>query len=156
MIRMVNAWNINDWLVGQILDGFEGEDWWKRPEGSNPAVWILGHVLLERKHLYRELGADVEGGESDTLFARGAKPEDLPSDLSPGALVEEFHSVHGRFVAHLSEMSEADLEVAVESEYPEMPKTRLGALQFLFLHETYHVGQLGTLRVMLGKEPWLQ
>ena len=36
------------------------------------------------------------------------------------------------------------------------PKTRLGALQFLLMHEGYHIGQLGALRVMAGKGSWLK
>ena len=154
MIRMINAWNIDAWLLGRILDGFAGEDWRTGPEGSNPALWILGHLLTERRHLCRELGMDEPVVERDSVFGRGTKPEGVPEDVSGEDLAAEFQEVHGRFVRHLEAMSAEDLEVPIENEYPEMPKTRLGALQFLFLHECYHIGQLGTLRVMLGKGSW--
>jgi uncharacterized damage-inducible protein DinB len=155
MIRMMNAWNVNAWVVGRILDGFEGEDWRGRPSGANPAIWLLGHILMERKLLCRELGMDEPPVERDALFAPGTRPEDVPAEIGGEQLAAEFEALHGRLIGHLESMRAEDLEAPVETDYPEMPKTRLGALQFLFLHESYHVGQLGSLRVMLGKESWL-
>ena len=52
-------------------------------------------------------------------------------------------------------MDAAALEEPIEEAFPSSPKTRLGALQFLLLHECYHVGQLGALRVILGKGSWM-
>ena len=155
MIRMMNAWGVQDWLTGAVLDDFSGEDWWKSFEGSNPAIWILGHVLGSRRHLAKELGMDVAPGEEDKVFDMGTDPADLPKDLDPAAILEAYHDLNARMMEHLEGIDVATLEEPIDSDYPTMPKTRLGALQFLFLHECYHVGQLSSIRKMLGKPPWM-
>jgi hypothetical protein len=52
-------------------------------------------------------------------------------------------------------MDVAALEEPIEFEFPNQPQTRLGALQFLCMHEAYHCGQLGQIRVQLGKGSWM-
>ena len=155
MIRMINLWNINMWLVGKCLEGYEGDDWRKRPEGASPAVWILGHILTTRKFLERVLGTGVPHEDWEERFAMGSDPAELPPDTDGGDLLRDFQETHRRFIKHLEGLAASDLEVEVEEEFPESPKTRLGALQFLFLHESYHVGQLGVTRVQLGKGSWM-
>jgi uncharacterized damage-inducible protein DinB len=155
MIRMKEIYGVNHWMAGACLDGFAGEDWWTRVSGSNPAIWQLGHILSSRKYVAGILGAEVTESPVDELFGIGTNPDDLPRDLDPAALLEEFNQVHAAMIAHLETMTPEDLEADVTDEFPMMPKTKLGALQFLLMHESYHLGQLGELRVMLGKGSWL-
>lgn len=160
MIRQIHIWSFNDWVLGRILDGFTDEEWWTRPGGTNPAIWILGHILMERKVLGKILGADLASDlapdATDRLFEPGTKPDDLPRDLDGRALVEAFHATHRRFVEHLEGLDEAALEQSMDPLFPTVPPTRLGALQFLLMHESYHIGQLSTLRMMLGRTSWME
>jgi uncharacterized damage-inducible protein DinB len=156
MIRQVHTWGTSAWLVGRILDGFEGDDWRAGPMGTNPALWLLGHLVVERQMLGRVLGMELPDEGDAALFGPGAKPADLPDDLEGEVLLARFHEIHERFVEQLEGMDEDALQEPIEEEFPSSPKTRLGALQFMLLHESYHVGQLGTLRVMLGKGSWMK
>jgi len=156
MIRQIHTFGGNDWLVARILDGFEGEDWWARPQGMNSAIWLLGHLHMERKQLGRILGGDFPEDERDGLFGSGTDPEDLPRDLDVPALRTAWHETHARFVDHLESLDAAALEAPIEGQIPFGPPTRLGALQFMLFHETYHVGQLGAIRKMLGKPSWMR
>src|SRR5262245_21819791 len=155
MDPLTHLWSLNDWIVAQALEGFEGDDWTRRFSGSNPALWLIGHLVLERKMAAGEAGLDAEIRERDRLFAPGSQPEGLPPGLDGRAIAGEFHALHKRFAAHLKGLDATALAQASARSYPVVPRTRLGALQFLFEHETYHVGQLGLVRVMLGKGSWL-
>lgn len=156
MIRMMGVWNVNAWIVGSALDDFSGDEWRARPSGANPAIWTLGHLLGGRRHVARELGFDVPEVERDRLFDMGTNPEEVPADLDPAALLAEFQEFHGEFLGQLEGMDTAILGEPVMNHYPQQPKTRLGALQFMLMHEAYHCGQLGMLRVQLGKGSWMK
>jgi uncharacterized damage-inducible protein DinB len=155
MIRMMGVWDVNAWILGAALDGFSGEDWRARPNGANPAIWTLGHLLGGRRHVAREMGFDVPVVETDRHFDMGTNPDDVPADLDPAAMLAEYQDFHGEFKAQLEAMDVATLNEPVENEYPRQPKTRAGALQFMLMHEAYHLGQLGMLRVQLGKGSWM-
>jgi hypothetical protein len=122
----------------------------------NHALWILGHVLLDRKMLGELLGMEVENKDRDRLFDVGTKPEGVPEEIAGPEILAEFRAFHEAFAAHLDAMTDDDLAVPTEVEFPMTPQTRLGALQFLLMHEGYHVGQLGALHVMNGKGGWLR
>lgn len=92
----------------------------------------------------------------DRLFDVGTDPDQVPDDVDGPALLAEFQALHGRFLEHLDGMSAEDLAAKTEMQFPESPQTRLGALQFLLMHEGYHMGQLGALRVMTGKGSWMK
>jgi DinB superfamily len=155
MDKQAHIFAVQAWSVGMILDDFEGDEWRLRPNGMSHALWVLGHVVMERKALGNILGMNEEITDRDRLFDPETKPDDVPEDLDGGALLAEFQTVHGRFLEHLGQMNEDDLAMATEEEFPATPRTRLGALQFLLMHESYHIGQLGALRVMAGKGSWL-
>lgn len=156
MIKLEKLWDVNAWLITKCLEGYEGDDWRKRPEGSNSAIWILGHTVTCRMFLARLLGLDLPEAEWESQFEMNSDPDKVSKDLTGESLMTEFAAVHEKFSAHLTGFDEAALDAAIEEEFPEMPKTLLGALHFLFLHESYHVGQLGMNRVMLGKGSWMK
>ena len=156
MDKQAHIFNVQSWLVGMTLDDFTAEDWCFRPHGMNHALWILGHLLLERKELGNILGMEEEISDRDHLFEIGTEPEGVPDDLDGAALLEEYQAMHGRFIEHLGQLTEEDLAAETEAQFPETPQTWLGALQFLLMHESYHIGQLGALRVMAGKGSWMK
>ncbi|MHC4471613.1 MAG: DinB family protein [Planctomycetota bacterium] len=155
MDKQAHIFGVHAWSTGMILEDFEGDEWRFRPHGMNNALWIIGHLVLDRKALGNILGMSEEITDRDRLFDVGTKPDDVPEDVDGGALLAEFRELHGRFIEHLGTLTDEDLMVESEMEFPESPKTRLGALQFLLMHEGYHIGQLGALRVMAGKGAWL-
>ena len=156
MDKQAHIFRVTAWSLGMTLDDFDRAAWRFQPHGMNHALWILGHVLLERKALGNILGMGEEITERDKLFDVGTKPEDVPDDVEGKALLAEFQAFHARFLEHLEGMTDEDLAVETEMQFPESPQTRLGALQFLLMHESYHVGQLGSLRVMAGKGSWMK
>ena len=120
------------------------------------ALWILGHVIVDRKMLGNILGMDEEITQRDRLFEAGTKPDDVPEDVAGEEVLAEYQAFHERFVTHLQGLSDEDLNHPTEAQFPMTPQTRIGAVQFLLMHEGYHVGQLGALHVMMGKGAWFK
>ncbi len=107
----------------------------------NSAHWILGHVLFIRNSLIELLGGVPVWKEEDFKhFDRGQKPiqEQLNSpDLE--TLKEFFQKSENELVRLFSQ------DIVVRSE------DRQNVVGLVF-HESYHAGQLGIVRKLLGKE----
>jgi hypothetical protein len=155
MIRQIGVFGVTEWIVTASVRGLSVDEWWERPGGANPPIWIMGHILSHRRILAGLLGMEVEPSAHDEHFARGTSPDDVPVGIDGGELVEEFRAVCKGFTEQLEAMDPAALDEPIDIEFPSVPKTRLGALQFLGMHESYHAGQLGQLRVQLGKGSWM-
>lgn len=156
MIRMLNVFKMTGWLTKRILDGFEGEDWRHMPEGSNHALWILGHIYDSRRYLARLLGLDLPVEDWEHHFDMGTKPEDVPEEIDGPTVLAGFMETQERFLGHLEGLDPSVLDEEVKDRFPEMPQTKLGALQFMQMHESFHVGQLATIRKTLGKPSWME
>ena len=156
MIRQIGIFGVNEWIATASVRGFSVDEWWERPGGANPAIWILGHIYTHRRILAGFLGFEVEPSELDRHFARGSRPDDIPAATDGRALAKEFRAFGKTFTAQLEALDPTSLEESIDVEFPNQPKTRLGALQFLCMHESYHCGQLGQVRVLLGKGSWMQ
>ncbi|MEN8149717.1 MAG: DinB family protein [Planctomycetota bacterium] len=156
MIRQIGIFGINQQIVSAAVRGFTVDDWWSRPGGANPAIWILGHIHTYRRILARLLGFEVEPSDFDEHFARGSSPDDVPVAMEGRALGKEFRAFGKSFTAQLEAMDPGTLDEPIETGFANQPATRLGALQFLCMHESYHAGQLGQIRVQLGKGSWMR
>jgi len=156
MIRQIGVFGVTEWIVTASVRGLSVDEWWERPGGASPPIWVMGHILTHRRILAGLLGFTVEPSENDGHFARGSSPDDIPTGLSGKALAKEFRTFCKSFKEQLEAMDPSTLEEPIDSDFPNMPQTRLGALQFMSMHESYHAGQLGQLRVQLGKGSWMQ
>jgi uncharacterized damage-inducible protein DinB len=155
MIRMLNVFKVTGWLTQKILDGFAGDEWRHMPEGSNHALWILGHIHDSRRYLARVIGLDLPQEDWEHHFDMGTKPEDVPEEITGPDMLAGFMKTHEEFIGYLGELDPSVLDEEIKDRFPEMPQTKLGALQFMQLHESFHVGQLATIRKALGKTSWM-
>jgi uncharacterized damage-inducible protein DinB len=119
--------------------------------GINSMHWILGHIVATRRSLLKMMDAEMHWTEEDAeAFSKppqetiGITPKGWPeivegledSQRRIEAAIERFHL--------LDEFAPGNKILADEETYGD----RFG---FFFGHETYHAGQLGTLRRLLGK-----
>lgn len=139
-------------FLKQGLAGIGDEDWCKRPsEDCNSIQWVVGHVIWSRARILARLGEEWSLPWMH-LYARGAKCVDSPDAPSPKGLMEAWDESCTRLNAAMENASEELLNSPAPQPGPPSADGKLtGTINFMALHETYHVGQAAYIRSWLGK-----
>jgi uncharacterized damage-inducible protein DinB len=134
----------------RAVQGIPMDKWKTRPGAdSNPLVWIVGHVTVSRAYALKTLGGEWSA-PWEQMFVRGAKmlpPEEYPA---PEEIQRAWSEVSEKLTAVLPAASPEFLAKETPKGSPSLDGTVKGLLNFLCLHETYHMGQLGYVRKSLG------
>ena len=139
----------SDFLVKMVSD-LSPEEWLRRPDDKcNHIAWIVGHVVWTRKQLLGRLGTEWSLPWLD-LFARGAKCDETAAYPSPDAMLDAWREVSGVLAATLESVSEEALAQPATKGPPSTNGKESGIVDFLAIHETYHIGQASYLRGWLG------
>lgn len=109
-------------------------------QGGNSINWILGHIIVSRDDIRELIGLDKLCGDEMKMYHRGAE------NVDPGELVEfkrllDMYNEGQKMIE--DKLKEIDLRDDNE-------KYRM--VTFLAFHESYHTGQTGILRRIIGKE----
>lgn len=156
------GYGIAQYTLEKNLEGISHEESMTPPgEGMNPINWVLGHIVVCRDLLLAELGKEkILKGEEGAAYNRGAKPMKMDDECLPlKALQDYLGKSSAALVGTINELGPSDFEKPIDpSAFPApVEKPTLGALLTLFMfHESYHAGQVGTLRRLAGKEPQLR
>jgi uncharacterized damage-inducible protein DinB len=139
----------SDFLTKMVSD-IPHEQWHRHPDGQcNHIAWIMGHVIWTRKQLLRRLGTEWSQPWLD-LFARGAKCEDGAGYPSPDTLIDAWRDCSGILAGALDSASDEALAQPAKNGPPSLDGKESGIVNFLAIHETYHLGQASYLRGWLG------
>ncbi|MBI1247772.1 DinB family protein [bacterium] len=152
-----------DKMFRNFIDGVETDLWFRMPEeGVTHIAWQVGHITIANYGLglMRIRGKKAEDAglipESYSAnFGRGSQPsKDQSIYPSPERLVEIYKRVNDQVLA---EMETYTLDQLAEASLPEHPmfKTKFDALVFLPYHAMMHLGQIGLLRRLAGKDPMI-
>ena len=134
----------------KALAGIPDEKWLACPhDSSNHLNWIAGHVIVMRSLVPRMLGQEWSA-PWEKLYARGAKLESPEAYPSAAELRRAWHEVSDKLSATLANVSAESLERPAPQPEFSLDGKVSGAIATLSLHETYHVGQAGYLRKLLG------
>lgn len=148
----VQLMNVNAHLVRQAVEGLSREEVLRRPgAGSNPFLWVLGHLVVTRVGALEMLGGGRVDAPWGAAFRRGATPPADDACPDVGEIMATFAEVSTRLQSRLDALGEAELQAPSPRAFPVPDKTMRGAIAFLSFHETYHVGQLAYLRRWLGR-----
>jgi hypothetical protein len=144
--------NMNSSFLKQGLAGINDEDWCKRPsEDCNSIQWIVGHVTWARAMVLARLG-DKWSLPWMPLYARGTKCVDSPDAPTPKAILEAWDESSTRLNKAMENASDELLNSPAPKPGPPSADGKLsGTINFMALHETYHVGQAAYIRSWLGK-----
>jgi len=124
-----------------------------QPAG-NSINWVLGHVVSTRSFILKLAGVDHTSDEKLGRYVRGSEP------LGGGETALDLAELRGmldnsqqQLLPALREISQATLDSPVPESmrFPAAVATIGDALARLAAHESYHNGQLGLLRRMVGK-----
>lgn len=150
-----------DTMFREFIDGLEPDLWFRMPnEGVTHIAWQVGHVTIANYGLgmmrirgKRAEDASLIPESYSSAFGRGSTPsKDQSIYPSPERLVEIYKKVNDQLLA---EMETYTLEQLEEPSLPEHPlfKTKFDTLVFLPYHTNQHLGQMGLLRRLAGKDP---
>lgn len=150
---LARRFRFNETIVAGAIADLDDEEWSRRAgeRGGNSAHWILGHVVGSRRLLLRRLGEALveDGWEKD--FSFGATPDDPSGYPAPDVLLEELAACGERLAARLGSLSNHLCGEEWGIEFPDGSRTVGEGAHFLYMHECYHVGQLGLLRRINGR-----
>jgi uncharacterized damage-inducible protein DinB len=139
----------SDFLIKMVQD-LSPEEWLQRPnEKLNHIAWIVGHVIWARKAVLTRLGTEWSQPWLSS-FARGVKCNDVATFPSPDTLMEGWREVSGVLATALDGASEEVLSQPSTQGPPSADGKISGVVNFLAIHETYHVGQASYLRSWMG------
>lgn len=143
-------YRFNSGFLTKMVGDLSPEEWLRRPgEKCNHIAWIVGHLIWSRKQVLRRLGSDWSQPWLD-LFARGLKCDDAAAYPSRDALLDAWSEASGALHGALESVS-ADLLAQLSSQGPPSADGKIsGVVNFLAIHETYHIGQASYLRGWLG------
>jgi len=139
----------SDFLTKMVSD-LAQEEWFRHPhENPNHIAWIVGHSIWARKAILGRLGTEWSQPWLD-LFKRGAPIADDASYPSPAAMIESWAESSKLLAAALGSASEEALAQPSTQGPPSADGKVSGVINFLAIHETYHIGQASYLRGWLG------
>lgn len=151
---LVSMFKINHSALHANIDDVSVAESLIRPDkGCNSLNWVLGHIMLSRDVILEALGLKKILTQAESYpYRRGSDPNETPPATSFNRLVEAFDESQRQLIARLWQLSPDELQATEPSIEGGEAQPALGDyLRFLNFHETYHVGQTGVLRRMIGK-----
>ena len=140
----------NESLFDKATEGIREDQWLATPgDASNHLTWIAGHIVIHRAKIPRLLGQEWSA-PWEYLFSRGSKLVAAEVYPRPTEIRRAWSEVSQILLASLSAASPEILAKPGPKGTPTLDGTVGGTIGLLCLHETYHVGQLGYLRKLLG------
>lgn len=140
----------NTGFLEKTVADLSPEEWLKRPsENANHVAWIAGHLVASRKGLLGRLGRQWDQPWL-RLFARGAKIEAETVYPSAETLLNAWRESAAELNSALENVSEDLLAQPVTQGPPSADGKQSGVVNFMAIHETYHIGQVSYLRSWLG------
>ena len=140
----------NEKFLDMLTADFEDRDWLHREGEANHAQWLLGHLAATRRWALREMGRNIEEEAWEKHFGMGAKSTPQSDDISPAMLRESFIKIGDMLRRHLSALDATQAAAAFRT-FPDGSSTLQGGAHFLHFHETYHLGQIGLIRRLVGR-----
>jgi uncharacterized damage-inducible protein DinB len=139
----------SDFLTKTVAD-LSPEEWMKRPnENLNHIAWVVGHVAYCRGRLMHFIGTEWSQPVLEN-FARGKKRMDDSAYPSPETLLASWSESGHALAAALENVTDELLGQAATQGPPSTNGKISGIVDFMAIHETYHIGQASYLRSWLG------
>ncbi|MCC6964297.1 MAG: DinB family protein [candidate division Zixibacteria bacterium] len=118
---------------------------------TNSLIWLLGHIAVNRAYVGQLTGLQIEEPWGE-LFNKSID-QIAATALPPLTEIRGYwEQVAPKTAAHLSQLDEAALAGALPFKFPTREQNVLAGLSFMAMHESYHVGQMSSLRKHLGLE----
>lgn len=120
----------------------------QRPaSGVASAAWIVGHLVTARRRILKLVGGTLpEDPVWEQHYARGGPGASAHLDWA--GLVETFRATDQMLKEAFLQLTEWDRPTLNPALGTEQPLEQV--LAFLYMHECYHLGQIGIIRKLHG------
>ena len=146
---------MTQWFLAKGLEGISHEDSLKPAPSGQTINWLLGHLADARNGTLKVLTGDAAWPDTDLArYKRDQGVFENAADALPlSELVDRFNRVQDRLLAAVGAVTpERAAEKAPFSPVGNPNETIGSLLSVLAFHEVYHLGQIGMLRRIVGKE----
>jgi len=143
------------WAIEQFVADFVESDW-HAPllEGGQTALWIIGHIATAEDWLVaKATGGEMQiSPEIHAAFKAGPPPSTKPDAYpSKSAVLDLLKTQRERTQTALAAADAATWDNPAPEGVPPVAKDIGGVWGLVATHPFWHVGQLTTIRRMLGK-----
>ena len=143
-------YRFNSRFLNQTVSDLSTEEWLKRPGGNvNHIAWIVGHMAFCRSRILHFVGAEWPQPALE-IFGRGKKLLEDSAYPSPESLLGTWSEAGHAMAAAFENVSEDLLAQPAPEGPPSLDGKISGIVNFMAVHETYHLGQASYLRCWLG------
>ena len=147
---LAKLYELNTGLFQKALSVFEPDQIFLRPEEkANSAHWVAGHMVTSRFTVANSIGMTETAPWGD-IFEFGSEIKDESEYPPLEEIKKAWDEVSAKLTKHFSKVTEETLQGPPPFEPPGMEKNVRGILSFMYMHETYHLGQLGYLARLHG------
>ena len=149
---LVTQFDLQTRLFNNVLDGIsDAEADVRVRDNVNHIKWLAGHLTSTRFSMGKIGRLEAEDPWAE-LFSHGHGLREDADYPSIDAIKAQWNAISGPISAGLANLPDAALSSPAPAKVPVNDDTLGGMLAFLMHHEAYHIGQLGLLRRILGKE----
>jgi uncharacterized damage-inducible protein DinB len=143
-------YRFNSRMLKQTVSDLSPEEWLKRPgDGVNHIAWIVGHMALGRSRILHYMGAEWAQPALE-VFGRGKKLLEDSAYPLPEWLLCTWSEAGHALAAAFENVSDDFLARPAPEGPPSLDGKISGIVNFMAIHETYHLGQASYLRGWLG------
>lgn len=148
-------YRFNSRALKQVVGDLLPEEWLRRPdEKLNHIAWIVGHMAYSRSRLLYFMGTEWTQPGLE-LFGRGSKLQPDTAYPSVESLLNIW-SESGHAMAAAFESATDELLARPATQGPPSTDGKIsGTVNFMAVHETYHLGQASYLRSWLGHKGFM-
>ncbi len=148
----VEVFTFNKGFYLKMLEGISANHLLEKVNLNNSnLLWIAGHVNLSRYFACKLIREDIKSSFEE-LFNRGAKYDTGTEYPDITEITNEWEKVSEVMMNRLGTINEKELKEIGPFSFPIKENNRINNLSMFLMHESYHIGQMGYLRKMLGYE----
>ncbi|MCP4725769.1 MAG: DinB family protein [bacterium] len=153
---LIDVFNFNTGLYQKVLDGISEEHAAEQiKENAGPIMWIAGHQLLTRFYACKLAGIEIEPIFED-YFKRGSIFDPVVDYPGTGTLTKEWNAVSKTMIDSFERLTEQELVEKGPFPFPVKENSILNNMCLFMMHESYHLGQMNYIRVLLGYDAVLK
>jgi uncharacterized damage-inducible protein DinB len=149
---LVKLYEISGNVLKKNVDGISHAESLVRPQpGGNCLNWVLGHIVAVRNTVLTLVGREPAWSSNETtIYDRGTTLDDDSKALDISSLIAAFDQSQAQIMSAIKDLSAEELAKPIKGTTP--GGTIGEKLAFFSWHEGYHLGQIGILRRLAGKE----